>query len=154
MLATEMKALLVRVAEGDGSRVVSELNRLTYPPTKPVSGETLTCVDFATEAIEVREARLGKDAKAAAAKRRREAAARKRHLEGIVKRADAIWAGLDSLMDEKKASAYDGVATQLTELREAYEQTGRNADFHDKLTAFRETYSRRPAMMRRIRELQ
>jgi len=46
--------------------------------------------------------------------RLREAAARKRHLEGVAKRADAIWAGLDPLMDEKKASAYDSVAAQLT----------------------------------------
>ena len=150
---SDMKALLVRVAEGDGSRVMSELNRLTYPHTEPVAGETLTCVEFATKAIEIREARLKKEAKAAAAKRRREAAARKRHLKTVLERADAIWAGLDPLMEEKKASAYDRVATQLREMHEAYEQAGRGGDFQNRLVAFREAYSRRPAMMRRIREL-
>ncbi len=151
--ATDMKALLVRVAEGDGSRVMSELNRLTYPRMERPLDAALTCVDFAARAIKVREARLKKEAKAAAAKRRREAAARKRHLEGVMKRADTIWAGLEPLMDEKIASAYDNAATQLTELHDAYEQAGRDTEFRDKLTTFRERYSRRPAMMRRIKEL-
>lgn len=151
--AADKKALLVRVAEGDGSRVMSELNRLTYPSMKPVAGEELTCVDFAARPIKVREARLKKEARAAAAKRRREAAARKRHLENVLDRADAIWAGLNPLMEEKKASAYDSVAAHLEELREAYERAGRSVDFQNKLVAFREAYSRRPAMMRRIREL-
>jgi hypothetical protein len=149
----DMKALLVRVAEGDGSRVMSELNRLTYPQVESSPGKTLSCVDFATKTIAVREARVKKEAKAAAAKRRREAAARKRHLEGVMNRADTIWIGLDPLMEEKIASAYDKVAAQLKELHEAYEQTGRNDDFQDQLTLFRERYSRRPAMMRRIKEL-
>jgi hypothetical protein len=120
---------------------------------KPAAGETLTCVVLATQAFKIREARLKKEAKAAAAKRSREAAARKRHLEGVLKRAETIWAGLDALMAEKKASAYDSVAEQLAELRDAYEQAGRSTDFRERLTAFREAYSRRPAMMRRIREL-
>jgi len=42
-----------------------------------------TCVEFAAKAITVREARLKKEAKAAAAERRRAAKARKRHLEGV-----------------------------------------------------------------------
>jgi len=151
--ASDMKALLARVAEGDGSRVMSELNRLTYPQTDAPSDEALSCVDFATKTIAVREARLKKEAKAAAAKRRKEAAARKRHLEGIMNRADTIWSELDPLMEEKIASVYNNVASQLKELREAYEQAGRNIDFQAKLAAFRERYSRRPAMMRRIKEL-
>ena len=40
----EMKTLLQRVADGDGSRVMSELNRLTYPPVETPAGQALTCV--------------------------------------------------------------------------------------------------------------
>ncbi len=149
----DMKKLLVRVADGDGGRVMSELNRLTYPTVETPAGAAMTCVDFAAEAIEVRKARLEKEAKAAASERRRAVAARKRHLEDVLKRAAAIWVELDSLMNEKKSSAYDNVAAQLAELREAYEQAGRSFDFQKKLSAFREAYSRRPAMMRRIEEL-
>ncbi|MCK5246235.1 hypothetical protein KAR02_05015, partial [Candidatus Bipolaricaulota bacterium] len=149
----EMKTLLQRVAEGDGSRVTSELNRLTYPPVETPTGEGMTCVDFATKAIEVREARLKKEARAEAAERKRAAAACKRHLESIMKRADTIWAGLDPLMDQKIASAYDNAAAQLKELRDAYKQADKNTEFQDRFVIFREHYARRPAMMRRIKEL-
>ena len=149
----DMKALLVRVADGDGTRVMSELNRLTYPHVEPSATETLTCVEFAAKAIAVREARLKKEAKAAAAERRRAVEARERHLEGVMKRSDTIWAGLGPLMDEKIASAYDNVAAQLKELRDAHKQADRQSDFQDRLGVFRERYSRRPAMMRRIKEL-
>ncbi len=149
----DMKALLVRMADGDGARVMSELNCLTHQEMEKSTGEAMSCVDFAARAIKVREARLKKEARAEAAERRRAAAARKRHLEDVLKRAAAIWVELDSLMNEKESSAYDNVAAQLAELREAYEQAGRGVDFQSKLTAFRKIYSRRPAMMRRIEEL-
>ena len=71
-------------------------------------------MDFATKAIEVREARLKKEARAGAAERKRAAAACKRHLESIMKRADTIWAGLDPLMDQKIASAYDNTAARTS----------------------------------------
>jgi len=70
-----------------------------------------------------------------------------------MKRADTIWSGLDPLMDEKIASAYDNVAAQLKELRDAYKQADNDAQFQHRLAAFRDCYSRRPAMMRRIKEL-
>ena len=149
----EMKALLQRVAEGDGSRVMSELNRLTYPSVGTPAGQTLTCVDFATKAIKVRDGRLKKEARAAAAERKRAAAARKRRLESVMKRTDKIWAGLDPLMDQKIASSYDDAAAQLKELRDAYKQADKNTEFQDRLAIFREHYARRPAMIRRIKEL-
>ena len=149
----KMKALLGRVAEGDGSRVMSELNRLTYSPVETSVVEGMTCVDFATKAIDCREARLEKGARAATAERKRVAAARMRHLEGVMKRADTIWTGLDPLMEEKIASAYDSVAARLKELHDAYKQADKDTEFQDRLSAFRERYSRRPAMIRRIKKL-
>lgn len=149
----EMKVLLQRVAEGDGSRVMSELSRLTFPPMETPAGYAMTCVDFATKAIEAGEARLKEEARVAATKRKRVAAARKRHLESVMKRVDTIWAGLDHLMDQKSALAYDDAAEQLKELHDAYKQADKDAEFQDRLAAFRERYTRRPAMMRRIKEL-
>jgi len=150
---SDMKALLARVAEGDGARVMSELNRLTQPRIEPTTGATLTCVDFATKALAVRKARLAEEAKAKEAEKKRAAKARQRHLEDVMKRVDHIWAGLDPLMEEKIASAYDNVAAQLKELRDAYQQTDRKNEFQDRLETFRNRYTRRPAMMRRIEEL-
>ncbi len=151
--ASDMKALLARVADGDGARVMSELNRLTQPRIESAVGDTLSCVTFATKALAVRQARLEEEAKAKEAKKRRAAKARRRHLEDVMKRSDDIWAGLDPLMEEKIASAYDDVAEQLKELRDAYQQANRGREFLERLEAFRNRYARRPAMMRRIEEL-
>ena len=68
--------------------------------------------------------RQKKEAEAAAAKRQREAELRKQHLASIMQRADTIWSGLDALMDQKIASAYDQAAAQLQEMRDAYAQAG------------------------------
>ena len=111
------------------------------------------CRDFAAKTIETREARRKKDAEVAAAKRQREAELRKQHLASIMQRAGVIWSGLDSLMDQKIASAYDQAAAQLQELRDAYAQAGDIGGFQQKLTGFRLRYSNRPAMMRRIEKL-
>jgi tryptophan synthase beta subunit len=55
--------------------------------------------------------------------------------------------------DQKAASAYDQVATQLQELRDAYAQASDIHGFQQKLASFRRQYSNRPAMLRRIEKL-
>jgi hypothetical protein len=150
---SEMRALLARVAEGGGSGVMTELNRLTYPRVQIPVGQAMRCTDFAAKTIETREVRRKKDAKAAAAKRQREAELRKQHLASTMQRADTIWSGLDPLMDQKIASAYDQAAAQLRELGDAYAQAGDIGGFQQKLKGFRLRYSNRPAMLRRIERL-
>lgn len=151
---SEMRAWLERVAAGDGSRVMAELNRLTYPRrAETAAGPGMSCRDLAARAFAVREARIQREAKAAAEKRKCEEAARKRHLASVMQRADSIWASLDDLMDEKTASSYDQAAAQLQELRDAHAQAGDDARFKAMLAAFRERYARRVAMMRRVENL-
>ena len=89
----------------------------------------------------------------AATKRQREAELRKQHLASILQCADTLWSGLDPLMDQKIASAYDQAAAQLQELRDAYAQVGDSGAFQQKLAGFRLRYSNRPAMLRRIAKL-
>jgi hypothetical protein len=113
----------------------------------------MRCTDFAAKTIETRESRLKKEAAAEAAKRQREAEQRKRHLAAVFQRAESIWSALDTLMDQKIASAYDQAATQLQELRDAYSQAGSVGLFQQSLAGFRRRYSNRPAMMRRIERL-
>ncbi len=147
----ELKVLLQRVAEGQGSRVMSELNRLTCA-TVEMPRQIVTCENFATKTIKIREARLEDEARAKKVKKRRAAEARRRHLESVMTRADAIWKELDPLMIRKSASVYDDVTTRLKELRDAYKQAGKDAEFAGRLAYFRDRYRSRPAMMRRIEE--
>lgn len=150
---SEMRAMLARVAEGGGSGVMTELNRLTYPRVQIPAGQAMRCIDFAAKTIETREVRQKKEAEAAAAKRQREAELRQQHLASILQRADTVWSGLDPLMDQKIASAYDQAAAQLQQLRDAYAQAGDIGGFQQKLNGFRRRYSNRPAMLRRIEKL-
>ena len=151
--ASEMRAFLARVAEGGGAGVMIELNRLTYPRVQIPDGRAMRCTDFAAKAIETREARLKKEAAAEAAKRQREAEQLKQRLASVFQRANTIWSGLDPLMDQKIASAYDQAAAQLQELRDAYAQAGDSGGFQKKFRDFRVRYSNRPAMLRRIESL-
>jgi hypothetical protein len=151
--ASEMRALLERVAAGEGSRVMSELNRLTNPAPPHRDVPALSCTAFAAKVVELRTARRRREAKAAAAKRKVEEDARRQRLVSVMQQADAIWASLDPLMDQKIAAAYDQVAAQLQELHDAHEQAGEEASFRQKLAAFRERYARRSGMLRRIEKL-
>lgn len=151
--ASEMRAFLGRVAEGGGAGVMAELNRLTYPRVQIRAGQGMRCIDLASKAIKTREGRQKKEAEAAAAKRQREAEQRKQHLASILQRANTIWSGLDALMDQKIASAYDQMAVQLQELRDAYAQAGDAGTFQRKVNEFRRRYSNRPAALRRIENL-
>ncbi len=150
--APEIKVLLQRVSEGQGSRVMSELNHLTYAKVE-IHRQPLTCADLANNTIKIRETRLKEQARDEKAQIERAALARKHHLESVMTRADAIWNELDPLMVRKTASVYDDVAARLTELRDAYKQAGRDAEFAGRLASFRNRYQSRPTMMRRIEEL-
>lgn len=151
--APRMRALLERVAQGDGSRVMSELNRLTHPARTIPARPAMSCTDFAAQTIEIRQARRKQEAEAAAAKRKQEEETRRQRLAKVMQRADTIWNDLNQLMDQKVASAYEQAAAQLQELRDAHEQAGEHARFQQRLTAFRERYARRSAMLRRIEKL-
>jgi hypothetical protein len=153
LAVSEMRALLARVADGGGTGVMNELNRLTLPRVQAPADQTMKCTGFAAKTNETREASRKKKAEAAAEKRQREAELRGQHLASIMQRADTIWSDLDPLMDQKIASAYDQAASWLEELRDAYTQADETAGFQQKLAAFRVRYSNRPAMLRRIKEL-
>ena len=110
-------------------------------------------MDFAAKIRETSEIRQKREAEAATAKRQREAELRRQRLASILQLAGAIWSGLDPLMDQRIASAYDQVANQLQELRDAYAQADDIDAFQQKLTECRGRYFNRPAMLRRIEKL-
>jgi hypothetical protein len=149
----EMRALLARVVDGNGRGVMSELNRLTYARVQAQDGPSIKWADFAAQTLELREARLKKQAADRAAKRQRAAEQREKRLADLFGRAESIWSELDALMGQKILSGYDRAAAQLRQLRDAYAQAGDIDGFEQKLKAFRVRYSNRPAMLRRIEEL-
>lgn len=149
----EMRAFLGRVAEGGGKAVMAELNRLTNSEVDCAVGPPMKCIDFAAQVLEARSIRQTQEAIMAAAAKQRRKEAREQHLAAIMRNADASWAALVPLMEQKISSAYEQVAKQLQELRDAYAHAGDSAGFKTKISEFRNRYSNRPGMLRRIESL-
>ncbi len=153
-LATEeMKRLLVDVMEGAGDRVKAELIQRSLPVVS--GGDTLqvTCGAFAARVLETREEiRLANQRKR---ERKQQEADRKQwvHLAHVYKTSESIWERLDQLLEKKTSSVYDVAAKQIKELHDAYDQAGDAGEFVERLSLFRGRYGRRPALMRRLGEL-
>jgi len=150
---SEMRALLARVADGGGLGVMNELNRLTFPRKQTPVGQAKRCADFAKETIQNREVSRKKKAATEEATRQQEAKPRREHLASVRHRAETIWSDLESLIDQKIASAYDQAASRLQELRDAYVEASETRQFQRRIAAFRIKYSNRPGLLRRINDL-
>ena len=89
-----------------------------------------------------------------AERRRAEEAERKRiaELEALAKREAEAWQEVDALIGRKTGSAYEDAVQCLRRLRDLAEYKGRTMDFQERLCEIRRQYSRRSALMRRLRE--
>ena len=89
-----------------------------------------------------------------AERRRAEEAERKRiaELEAMAEREAESWQEVDALIGRKTGSAYEDAVQLLRRLRDLAEYKGRAMDFQGRVREIRERYSRRSALMRRLRE--
>ena len=89
-----------------------------------------------------------------AERRRTEEAERKRiaELEALAKREAEAWQEVDALIERKTGSAYEDAVQSLRRLRDLAEYKERTMDFQRRLCELRRQYSRRSALMRRLRE--
>ncbi|MBC2900536.1 hypothetical protein [Streptomyces cupreus] len=78
------------------------------------------------------------------------AEARARHLTALAHEAESAWQRIEAHIATKKTTAYDQAVALLAELRDAYAHTGRDTDFHQRLTRLREHYQRRPGLIHRL----
>ena len=85
--------------------------------------------------------------------RREREAKRRAHLKGLLARAEEVWLEADSLAERKTGSAYDQVSQQIHDLAEAYALADRTSEFRERLEAVRSKFARRPALMKRLKDL-
>ena len=84
---------------------------------------------------------------------RREAeAARQRHLSEIAQQEPALWAQVTALVEQKTVQAYDKAVAILVDLHALADDRGQAAAFAARLEALRQTYPRRPGLLRRLRQ--
>jgi hypothetical protein len=77
---------------------------------------------------------------------------RRRQLEALAARESQVWEEVESLIEEKNASAYDKAVGLLKDLRDLGRYQGDTAKFRNRLDEINRTYPNRPALRRRIRE--
>lgn len=78
--------------------------------------------------------------------------ARRQYLESLADREDQVWEEVASLIEETKVKAYDRAIELLKDLRDLAEYQDELELFEEKISAIADTYSRRSALMRKMRE--
>jgi hypothetical protein len=147
LTAQERDAFLLRLARGEPHLSVALNRRLgvlggVLQDTTP-ERRTVSALFAAVEAL--RDRRRREAAVAAEARRMEE-------LEAFAGREDETWHEVDVLIQRSQAKAYDEAVRLLTKLRGLADYQKRRPAFAECLDQIRDRYSRRHALMRRLRE--
>ena len=156
----ERLALLGRVYEND-PLVAAELRRTVRQRLASASGPSLpaprTANELVARARQFRDDRRRAAAEAAEAERRREAEqverARRKRLDLLRVRGDAVWDEIETEVGRRNASGYDQAARLLTDLAELSEEQDRYETFERHLEDLRERHARKPRFIERLSDL-
>ncbi len=143
----ERDTFLLRLAQGEPHLSV-ELNRRLreiWPLPKTELPPRRTVGQLRREAKDRRERERRRRAEEAEAKRVQE-------LEALARREAEAWAEVESLIEQMQAKPYDEAVQILVQLRNLAEYRGEEAVFQQRLNYIHEKYSRRPGLLRRLRD--
>ncbi|MDY7078341.1 MAG: hypothetical protein SXV54_15600 [Chloroflexota bacterium] len=104
-----------------------------------------TVSDILTAATEMAERRRKAEAAAAEARRLAE-------LEAVAQRGNAVWDEVDALIQQGQARPYNEAVQLLKKLRDLAEHQRQTVTFQTRLDRIHNEYSRRSALMRRLRD--
>jgi hypothetical protein len=143
----ERNAFLLRLARGEAHLSAALNQRLralapwsgTEPPPRRTVGKLLRA------AKDQRERQHRQQVEEAEAKRIQE-------LQALAEREPQAWAEVDALIQQMNARAYDGAVQLLVRLRDLAEYQGQETAFQQRLDAIHEQYSRRSALLHRLRD--
>ena len=114
-------------------------------------GRTVGQLRAAAEAHAKQRKRIEAE-KRAAEKTRREreaAAAREKHLDGLVGREARLWAEIDTLVATTQAAGYDQALQHLVDLRDL-DARGRGGDFRLRIASLRQAHARKLSFIKRL----
>jgi len=77
---------------------------------------------------------------------------RRAHLAGLVPRFAELWEEARALAEERKGKPYDQARALLVDMRDAYAQVDRRAEFDAEFAKFLEKYARSTALVRRFKD--
>jgi hypothetical protein len=142
----EQDAFLLRLAKGE-PHLTLVLNRRLGTFSDVSQGETVErrmAGELFAAAEALRERRRRERAAAAEARRIAE-------LKALAEREDEAWREVDALIQRSQAKAYDEAVRLLKKLEDLAEYQNRRSAFEEHLGQIRDRYSRRHALMRRLR---
>ena len=154
----EKNALLLRVAQGDGSRVQAVLQRrfraersagsAAVDPGTRTAGELRDAAAARREerervAAERRTQELGRQVRAAAA-------AHEQRLDALALREEEAWQQVGSLIGTRKPREYDAAVAVLLDLQALAERVGDGNAFSQRFRQLREQHLRKPSLIQRF----
>lgn len=143
----ECNEFLLRLAQGE-PRLSIEINRrlrevIDLP--QPQNQQRRTIEQLIEAADQERERERIRLAQEAEAKRIQE-------LEALAQQEDQIWQDIDVLIEKKQSKPYDQAIQLLVKLQELSVYKGQEDAFQERINQMYEQYSRRPGLLRRLRE--
>jgi hypothetical protein len=145
--AEERDAFLLRLAQGEPhlSLALNRRLREIVPLPKTTPQPRRTVGQLLAEAEERRQREVRRRAEEAEARRVRE-------LEALAKREGEAWAEVEALIEKTQAKPYDEAVRLLVRLRDLANYRGEASVFQERLNGIYERYSRRPALLDRLRK--
>ncbi len=143
----ECNEFLLRLAQG-GPILSIEINRRLREligTSQPESQQQRTIGQLFEAADQEREREQKRLAEEAEANRIKE-------MEALAKQEAQIWQDIDALIEKKQSKPYDEAVQLLVKLQELAVYKGQEAVFQERLNQMYEQYSRRPGLLRRLRE--
>jgi hypothetical protein len=143
----EKDAFLLRLAQGEPHLALAlnrRLGALRGAP-QPDTTQRRTVDELFNAAEALRERKRKEQAAQAEARRIRE-------LEALAKHEAQTWEEVEALIQQSKAKAYKEAAQLLVKLRELAIYQGQEMVFQQRLNRIYEQYSRRSALLRRLRD--
>ena len=146
----EKRGFLLRLSQGERNLSVSlnrrlhELAMVEHPQEKSAVGKGRT-ISALIELAEERRQRAKAEAEEKAE------LARRKELQSLARRKDRVWNDIHALIAEKKSNSYDRAIEHLNDLHDLARYQGELDAFGEQIDTMRQTYSNRPALLRRMR---
>jgi hypothetical protein len=164
LAAEEKDSLLVRLMQGEGVPLASELLRrfrqdharrqLRTRRGDEEEGSRRTVGDLRAAwhhlAEERRRRAAERAAKEQARRAREQAAARARHLDALVGREESLWRQVETAIQSKQPKQYDHAIELLQDLRDLGERAGTAKDVAQRIRDLRERHHSKPSLMQRL----
>lgn len=148
----EQHDYLTRLSRGEknlSALLNKRLQELAYQESKPQ--KDANNINRRTISALIESSKVWQDNKKKKAQRKAKLA-RQREIEALAPKKNMIWDKIETLIEEKKATAYKNAIDHLKDLRDLAEYQGELKRFTSRLTDIKKAYSNRPALIRRMRD--